>query len=370
MHLLAFVSHVASDIITPALDSRFGIQRVSLLCQRDDLALAYDIAAVCRNLHLTASVIILPPDSQPLALRQRLAELIQGAVTFNISAATPVQAAFAYELARQRHLPVLSVEPRHDRLIWLSGGEHSPLHNGSEIADGLSLEGYFGLYGSSVLAMHYRLQRRNPHYETLAAALASRAASHPRDLSLLNRLCNEIDAAQYSEKSLPPGEGSLREWLEQCGLVNVNEGGHVRCNDARARFFLAGGWLEVWMLAQVASLAAILPISDAAVGVKISHNGVENEYDVAILCNNHLYLVECKTVAPTSHHQRGVGLDNLFKLDSAANLGGLHARAMLASLYPPTESEAGRAQVQGIAMLYGAQLPQAAAYLQEWLCCP
>lgn len=367
MHLLAFVSRVLSDIITPALDRRFEVQRVSLLCRPGDLGLAYDIAGVCRNVHVTVNVVVLPPDGQPLALRQRLKELVQGAVCFNLSGASPVQAALAYELARAHHLPVLAIDHETDRLIWLSGGEHSRLHSGSEIHEGLSLEAYFGLYGSKVIGSHYRLERRNPHHEQLAYALAQRAAHRPKAVSLLNRLCNELDEEQFSRHPLPAAEHELQQWLADSGMVTFKPDGYFRCVDARARFFLAGGWLEVWLLASVAALQGVLPLCDAAVGVKVSHDGVENEYDVAIICNNRLFLIECKTIAATGQQQRGVGVENLFKLDSAASLGGLDARAMLASLYPPTDSEISRAQVQGIALLYGEQLLQSTERLREWL---
>lgn len=367
MHLLAFVDHVVSDIITPALDPRFDIDRVTLLCHRAHLDLAFDILGVCQKLHLSAAVETLPADSQPLALRQRLQELVQGGVCFNISAASPVQAALAYDLAREHRLPLMAVEHDNDRLIWLLGGESSRLHSGTEIAEGLSLEAYFALYGSRILAIHYRLERRSPRHEQLARDLAEHAALRPKSLSLLNRLCNDLDEQQFSQHPLSSGEHVLYDWLLASGMVEFRDSGHMRCLDPRARFFLAGGWLEVWLLSQVAELAQILPVSDAAVGVKISHHNVENEYDVAILCNNHLYLIECKTAAPTSFQQRGVGLENLFKLNSVAGLGGLHAKAMLASLYVPTESEVGRAESQRITLLAGPQLRQAREYLREWL---
>lgn len=367
MHLLAFVDHVVSDIITPALDRRFGVERVTLLCHRPDLGFAYDVAGVARNAHLPVAVEVIPPDHQPLALQQRLAELAQGVCCFNLSAASPVQAALAYEVARQQQLPVMSVDHATDRLIWLSGGERVAVGNGTDIADGLSLEGYFGLYGSRVVGMHYRLSTRQPRLEALASDLAQWAVRHPRDVSTLNRLCNELAADGYSRRPLPRGEQSLHDWLAATGMVSFRHGGHMRCHDARARFFLAGGWLEVWLLSRVAELAGHLPISDAAVGVKISHDGVENEFDVALISNNRLFLIECKTTAATGLHHRGVGVDHLFKLDSAATLGGLDAHAMLASLYPPSESERARAQTQGIALLAAPDFPRARAFLEEWL---
>ncbi|WP_174874582.1 Card1-like endonuclease domain-containing protein [Vogesella oryzae] len=367
MHLFAFVDRVVTDIITPALDRRFAVTRVSLLCQETELGLAYDIAGVCRSQQLPVEVVTVPPDNQPLALRQRLSELLHGPLCLNLSAASPVQAALAFELARQRQLPVMALDHRRDRLIWLSGGEQQPLRSGSDIADGLALEDYFALYGCRLRGTRYRLWQRDLRLETLAAGLAARAATHPHELTLLNRLCNELDARQFSRRLLPRSEHFLRHWLQQSGMVMFDNIGHLRCNDAPARLFLSGGWLEIWLLSLVARMAPHLPVSDAAVGVKVSHRGVENEYDVAILCNNQLFLVECKTTAPASLGQHGIGLDNLFKLDSAARLGGLDAQAMLVSLYPPTVSEYSRAKGQGIATLAGEALLQADDTLRRWL---
>lgn len=367
MHLFAFVDHVLSDIVTPALDRRFDVSRVTLLCQESELGFAYDIAGVCRNQHLPVEVVVLPPDSQPLALHQRLGELLHPPACVNLSAASPVQAALAFELAHKRRLPVMVLERRHDRLVWLSGGEQQAVNAGTDVADGLMLEDYFALYGCRVRETRYRLRQRNPQLEQLSAALAARAAGFPHELSLVNRLCNELDARQFSRRLLPRSEHFLRNWLQQSGMVTFDNIGHMRCRDAPSRLFLSGGWLEIWLLSLVARLAPYMPISDAASGIKISHQGVENEYDVAVLCNNQLFLIECKTTVPASPHHRGVGLDNLFKLDSAAKLGGLDAQAMLVSLYPPTASELSRARVQGIATLAGEGLRHADDSLRRWL---
>lgn len=367
MHLFAFVSHMTSDIITPALDRRFEVGRVSLLCHESDLGYAYDIAGVCRSQHLPVTVETLPADNQPLVLQQRLRELLQAPACLNLSAASPVQAALAYEIARKRHLPVMALDHAHDRLIWLGAADPSAPPGGSDIADGLSLEDYFALYGCRVREARYRLRQRDVRLEQLAAGLAQRAASFPHELSLLNRLCNELDARQFSRRLLPRSEHFLRNWLQQSGMVSFDHIGHMRCRDAPSRLFLSGGWLEVWLLALVARMAPHMPISDAASGIKVSHQGVENEYDVAVMCNNQLFLIECKTTAPASPRLRGVGLENLFKLDSAVRLGGLDAQAMLVSLYPPTSSEANRARVQQIATLSGSGLRQADDSLRRWL---
>lgn len=367
MHLLAFVSRVSSDIITPALDHRFNVGRITLLCHEAELGYAYDIAGVCRSQHLPVAVETLPADSQPLALRQRLGELLQSPGCLNLSAASPVQAALAYEIARKRRLPVMALDHMQDRLIWLDAGAAPAPPGGSDIADGLLLEDYFALYGCRVRGTRYRLRQRDAGLERLAAGLAQRAASFPHELSLLNRLCNELDARQFSRRLLPRSEHVLRNWLQQSSMVEFDHIGHMRCKDAPARLFLSGGWLEIWLLALVARMAPHMPISDAASGIKVSHQGVENEYDVAVMCNNQLFLIECKTTAPASPRQRGVGLENLFKLDSAARLGGLDAQAMLVSLYPPTSSEASRARVQAIATLSGHGLHQADDTLRRWL---
>ena len=120
------------------------------------------------------------------------------------------------------------------------------------------------------------------------------------------------------------------------------------------------------MLAQVTALQSELPIQDAACGVKIiSREGVANEFDLAMLTNNQLYLVECKTILPKGN--KSIGMDVIFKLDSVSQLGGLEAEAMLVAVGVANEAEQDRADLQQLEIINGKELLNIRDRLRRWI---
>ncbi|WP_025270210.1 Card1-like endonuclease domain-containing protein [Hippea sp. KM1] len=59
-------------------------------------------------------------------------------------------------------------------------------------------------------------------------------------------------------------------------------------------------------------LAKELGFDDVRVGLRIENEGVENEFDVLLMKDNHLHVIECKNRRPTSwRNQYGVNLESL-----------------------------------------------------------
>ena len=122
----------------------------------------------------------------------------------------------------------------------------------------------------------------------------------------------------------------------------------------------------MWLLVQVAALQGEFHIQDAACGVKIvSSDGVANEYDLAMLANNQLYLAECKAILPKN--PKNIGMDVIFKLDSVSQLGGLQSEAMLVVLGAPSLAEMERADLQQLEIVSGKELPQMREKLRRWI---
>lgn len=368
MHLIAFVDDILSDIITPALDPRFQIKRVTLFCEDDNHHETDHVAAVARRAGLEVITQPIQPDWDMDAVREHLTSAINKSPSrslINLSAATPLQAAVAQEVALIRQIPAFVIHPEKDTLIWLTPVPEEHPAEDTDINNSLSLEHYFGLFGHEVSQYQYRLNSRDADLEELAGQMALLALSSPNSIHEINWASSEMDENYVSLRRVTNNH-KLKEFINRSGIAALKPDGRIDFRNATSRVFLGGGWLEIWLLAEAAALKSEFQIHDAACGIKITaHEGVSNEYDLAMLVNNQLYLVECKTVS--TQKKSGVGQDVIFKLDSVSQLGGLDAHAMLVTLNSPTPNEQTRADLQELEIINGKQLLKIRQRLRDWI---
>ncbi|MBB5192148.1 hypothetical protein HNQ50_002885 [Silvimonas terrae] len=368
-HLIAFADAPEPDLITPALDQRFKIRNVTLLADATHIERANYMASVCREANLHTSVMPIPHGWHPEPIRVRLKEIIAGGelpYVFNLSGANPIHSAIAHEVALGHQVPAFVVNPSSDQIHWLAHPPHDLPSDDGNVEDRLTLESYFAVYGIGIVSCSRRLHRPKAQMDAAADVLAHLSVDHPELINKLNGVCSLLTAEH--ETRLPiPNEPALISALRATGLCQILPDLRLRLDQFDARQFLGGGWFEWWLLRQVEVLAGELPIQDAAASVRVRlPNDVSNEFDVVILCNNHLYVIEAKTIN-AGMADKGVGLTTLFKLDSLSSLGGMRAEAMLASLSLPTLREASRAQAQEIAIVAGDELTAVQARLRDWL---
>ncbi|BCL74630.1 hypothetical protein JHS3_03660 [Jeongeupia sp. HS-3] len=371
MHLLCPIDTVHSDILTPALDRIFGIQHMTVAAHSHRLNAAADIADIAAAAQIKCDIIELTGEDSPSLLRGTLAQIIHEApmpTLINLSGASPILAALAQEVALLRQVPSFVIHPERDTLVWLNHLPNVQPAQGHNVADRLTLEGYFGLFGCDVIETSLDLKHRKPPLEKLARHMAWFASNDPRQLYSLMQHVVRADANGLTAP-LPRELQPYLMAIEQAGLITLLHGGELKLRDAQALRFLNGGWLEYWLFAEAASLIGQCAIHDVACGVQIvTHDGVKNEYDLALLCNNQLYLVECKTQQPENRQiGRGVGNEVLFKLDSVSHLSELDARAMLVSVSRPTDHEIHRAEQQDIEIVCGHDLVDLRQHLKDWL---
>jgi len=122
--------------------------------------------------------------------------------------------------------------------------------------------------------------------------------------------------------------------FQQIGLLR-KEGRGIVFPDKNTRFFVNSEWLELYTYACCLGLKKSNGIQyvchSVEVGCQQGKNTILNEMDVALLKDNRLYLLECKTKQFSGNEKKlSEGADVLYKLDSIRNLlGGLQAKAML-----------------------------------------
>jgi hypothetical protein len=168
----------------------------------------------------------------------------------------------------------------------------------------------------------------------------------------------------------------LIAWFETDGLI-VADRGRLRFVDEATLFFANGGWLEQYVYATIQVLKRDNPyIQDIGRELEVSrpaanHERILNELDVAVLAQNRLHIIECKTRKFDKETEYdGIGAEAVYKLDALVNLlGGLKAKAMLVSYQPLKPNILNRARDYQILTCAYGELRNLREQLQRWLPC-
>lgn len=359
------------DSIAPIQDQRFSIQRVMLAPISGLEPQAQRLAAFLNTRGIETRLLAVPPGESTNASIEFLDGVFRfldsSGTVINASGLDPYWAICVYRAAQRNNLGMFSINPDSDALHWLNtpAGVEWPEFN---IMDRLSLSGYFRLNGYQLREAKYTLNRRDPRIEKAAAQFAEMALKQPSQVHVLNRLIAKM-SPDNPLCTQHPYEGSVTrlQWLVDAGVLTITASGHLLFSDAENRAFFAGGWLEVHVFAELATLVQELGIQDAATGVKVvSDSEVASEFDLAVLYNNQLYLAECKARAPAGK-ARGIGMETLFKIDSLVDHNYLNADGLIVSLSAPTNVELNRAALQDIDIISAADLRQLRSRLKAWL---
>jgi hypothetical protein len=101
----------------------------------------------------------------------------------------------------------------------------------------------------------------------------------------------QSDAEEYDRCLLL--QKNLQDWLNKIGFLSSET--HKLTAEERA--FLTGGWLEEWTYHQSQELNPDLTEAFIGINPKIEKvvDGKETEFDVVMVKNSHLKVVECKT---------------------------------------------------------------------------
>ncbi len=91
--------------------------------------------------------------------------------------------------------------------------------------------------------------------------------------------------------------------------------------------------------------------------------------DVALLCNNRLYIIECKTKRFKSvKHADGPGAEAIYKIDTLQDIfGGLHAHGMLVSYLRVSDYDKSRANDLGIQVCDYKMLRNLHNEIRQWM---
>ncbi|MPS33118.1 MULTISPECIES: Card1-like endonuclease domain-containing protein [unclassified Salinivibrio] len=303
---------------------------------------------------------------------KQLAEQLSSAsedILFNASCGLRHQLLSAYEVFRTYQWPSYVIEPYSDELCWLYP-DGLPQQ---QVEDHISLTEYLTVFGARCEHQDDQVSGclTNDIYR-LGEKWASNAYELGPGLATLNYLATTCRKEQRLDVALSEKQQGYRELgillddLSDAGLASYEQGVLTfSCEEARR--FANGEWLESYVHHTVTSIQQELPtIQDSALSLQvyrqIGEREVRNELDVAMVVNNKLHIIECKTKGMSSD-----GDDTLYKLESLRDLlGGLQARAMLVSFRPLRHHDITRATDLGLALIGPDQLANLRTHLYDW----
>jgi hypothetical protein len=272
----------------------------------------------------------------------------------------------AYEVFRQQQLPVFYVQQQDDLLIPLL-----PFGEPRHLPDRLKLDEFFGIHGYTITSLRRETVARGR--QQLGDRLVENVRLFSQALGPLNYLAGTAEnrsdlKSDKISKRLRSTHGfkMLIDLLVAEGVVTMSDDHFVFASE-EDRFFANGGWLEEYLFSRIDRLRNRIRIQDAAMSIQVeSASATKNEIDVAIIHNNRLFLIECKT--RRFRGNRSAGSKALYRMDSLKVLGGLTAKAMLVSYRRLSSSNYRRAKDLFIDLLVGDNLLNVEERLEEWLC--
>lgn len=374
---LVLISAQAVPNITPILDERFRPDRVIMLVSRDMEARADCLEKIYRPRGIKTERWPIENAWDVEHIRNRVMELLceyeRHDITLNATGGTKPMSIAAYEVFRNEKKAIFYVHPEKDRLIWMHPNDRESV----DLADRIRLKEYLMAYGADTVNETHKggvprslrdlTAELIEHIEAYAPALGSlnyyaARANNPRLRS------PEIDGNFNGHHAF----WSLVELFEHAGLLR-QERRRLVFNDEDARFIVNGGWLELHAYACCLNLKKSLGIQDVGHSIEVTRrqgsDTVPNEMDVALLRDNRLYLLECKTKllkGGDRHHDEGAEV--LYKLDSLRDLiGGLQAKAMLVSFNRLKSHNRHRARELNIEYCCHRDLKFLEERIEQWL---
>lgn len=211
---------------------------------------------------------------------------------------------------------------------------------------------------------------------TISKSYLKLAGEYPKLVSLLNHLAQETDFNHELrfQKTVPLAtkpHGSVEALFDILKYESmIQYSGHsLTFNSIEIARYLGGGWLEelIYLAAKEANIEDVaLNVTGHLIDSEGAELAVQNELDVVLLHNNHMMIIEAKTVNWDNAVNAGQGA--LSKLDSLSrNYGGSHTQAMIATFHPlPQEVQQRVDSVRHISSLQIESYEQLVAALEAW----
>ncbi len=372
---LVLISDQAVPNFTPILDERFKPDEVVMLVTDSMQARSEALEKIYkpRGVKVSRWSISDPWDIEHI--HQRIEALLKKGyqnIMLNATGGTKPMSIAAYEVFRENNLQIFYIHPQLDRLIWMH-----PKRPAVDLADRIKLKEYLMSYGANKVSQLNKFGVVSS-LRDLSAELIKSIHRYEPVLSTLNYFAATADNADLLSadigKELNGNDSfwALVDLFAQAGLLR-KEGAGLVFSDENARFMVNGGWLEMYVYACCLNIKKTRGIQDLSRSVEVSrqqgNHTVLNELDVALLKDNRLYVIECKTKRYSGNSKKhSEGSDVLYKLDSITGvIGGMQAKAMLVSFKKLRPHDLDRARELRIELCCYQELPFLEEKIAQWI---
>ncbi len=374
---VVLISAQAVPNISPILDQRFRPDEVIMLVSEGMRRQANQLEQVYLSRGIKASHWPIDDAWDIEHIRRQVMTLVTdykaSNIVLNVTCGTKPMSIAAYEVFRQLEKPIFYVHQEKDHLIWMYPKDQPPV----DLADQINLNEYLQAYGASHVKQGHKGDVL-PLQRDLINELVDNISTFSEVLSTLNYYASNakknnlrsptVEARDFKNHSF----SQLVDLFEQAGFLS-QKNAQLQFADEASRFFVNGGWLEVYAYACCLEINQDIGLQDLARSIEVNRRrgtqSVLNEMDVAFLKDNRLYSIECKTKHfRASNIKHDEASDVLYKLDSIRDLlGGMHARAMLVSFKPIKSHHKDRASELAIETCCYEELPFLQEKIATWL---
>ncbi|HFE39494.1 MAG TPA: DUF1887 family protein [Gammaproteobacteria bacterium] len=371
---LYLISAQATPNLTPALDKTLTPKRIIFLVSPDMQKNAQWLEQTLkpRGIKITYWEIAHAFDIE--YLQHRIMELLEAetdqskSIALNATGGTKPMSIAAYEVFRAYDLPIFYIHPEHDRLIWLHPREQPAI----ELADRIRLEAFLQAHGAQVQSIERNPVASKPHEAT--RKIIQGIHHYTKALGTINWLASTarnslvskpLDQKQRGQKELT----ELINLFTETGLIHL-VGHRIHFHDEESRFYVNGGWIEGYVFSLITKMRSRHPeIQDVARSINVlrstTRGEVPNEIDIALLVNNRLCIIECKT---RKWQGASTGANAIYRLETLKDLlGGLQAKAMLISYVDLPKYDKQRADDLNIQICAGTGILNLRSQLEKWI---
>ena len=257
-------------------------------------------------------------------------------VAVNITGGTKLMAIAAFNFAQENNYQCIYFTQNQSKII-LYHPQRQPETLLKCQNQYLKIEDYLNLHGYEIQSstQHIKKNLIQPWYIAIE--------QHDLYAKIIPSLNHQLyKQAESDNSSLPLNElnKNILPLLKDLGEVS---GGHFQFHNKDNKQLANGGWFEYFVFEKINEIKKeYQKIQDIQLNIqfKTQADKTYNEVDVAVLCNNVLYLIECKTINFAKDLGQAKGNDILYKLESLKKVGGLNTRCALIS-YISTQNKKG-----------------------------
>ncbi|WP_085899745.1 Card1-like endonuclease domain-containing protein [Kiloniella majae] len=392
---ICLVSDTSLPNLNPALakiaESRFfPAKRVLLLCDTRHLEQARYLKETLVDHQIAVDIHTIGDGLDPVEISPLVGQIStvfetlspdeKQSVVLNASGGGKALSLAAVSVFMRNHLPAFLVDAKNDRIVWLSGAERSNL----DIPDNASLEDVLSGNGFKITSPNPVRHDLSEKMVRLGERMAKNAKKFSPVIGAFNGYMSRVkenkgyyQAGPVSHKLLKNNDFiHMVDCFRETGFLEWKKQ-HLVFRGQDAAKFLRGGWFELYGYAVINQLKREwaeqnypVQIGDIASGVNIeAPTGSRNEIDIAFLCNNRLYLIECKTgYFSSSSHSSGPSSTMLYKLDWLKDLGAPASKTAIFSYRSLPDHDRERARQMHIDVVAGwPDIADLKTFLKNWI---